>query len=38
MSVLIRFKDYKAESALLEEANQNPDNAEKQAALLKVLK
>lgn len=31
------WKDYKAESALLAEANQDPLNAEKQAALLKQM-
>lgn len=31
------WKDYKAESSLLEEANQSPENADKQAALLKQM-
>jgi ATP-dependent metalloprotease len=31
------WKDYKAQSALLEEANKDPTNAEKQAALLKQM-
>lgn len=33
----LSWKDYKSETALLEEANQNPENAEKQAALLKQM-